>query len=61
MLRSYFVFSKIVFIISLPSRDASGNLGAKYDWIRSNRSRYDSKSPNDTQSDHACQFNVSLR
>lgn len=33
------VFSRIVRIISLPNLAASGKRGAKYLWIRSNRSR----------------------
>jgi hypothetical protein len=48
------VFSNIVSIISLPTLTASGNRGSKYFWIFSKRSRYESKAPNETQSDQAC-------
>jgi hypothetical protein len=47
------VFSKIVLIISLPSRTASEKRGSKCCWISSNLSLYESKLPKDTQSDHA--------
>jgi hypothetical protein len=43
-----FVCSKIVFIISLPSFVASGNLGSKYFWMASNFSLYPSKLPSVT-------------
>jgi hypothetical protein len=49
----FLVFSMISLIISFPSLTASGNRGAKYSWILSNRSRYASNAPNETQSDHA--------
>jgi len=50
----FLVFVMISLIISLPSLTASGNLGAKYCCIFSNRFRYASNAPNDTHSDHAC-------
>jgi hypothetical protein len=54
----FVVFSRIVLIISLPTLTASGNRGAKYCWIFSNRSRYASKAPKETQSDQACKISV---
>jgi len=47
------VLSKIVLIISFPSRTASGKRGSKCCWISSNLSLYESKLPKDTQSDQA--------
>ena len=49
----FVVLSMISLIISLPSLTASGNRGAKYRWMLSNRSRYASNAPNETHSDHA--------
>lgn len=54
----FVVFSSIVLIISLPTLTASGKRGAKYCWIFSNRSRYASKAPKETQSDQACRISV---
>ena len=54
------VFSRIVLIISLPTRVASGKRGAKYAWICSKRSLYEEKSPNETHSDQPYTFRPTM-